>query len=270
MTKYTIFIYSLVLSLSQSWGQTDKVLIPLDDPTASKELKINIFQGEIKVSGTDRQDVEAFYEVITNKDDEDTDEGGDHQGLRKISGGNLDLQMSSEDNVVAIQSQNWNKNIMLNIQVPRDMDVNIQKNIGGSVSVSDVRGTINIENNIGDVITKNIDGVVNASTNAGKLEIHFASIPTAKNMMFTSTTGSVDVTLPSQFDVDLILKTDMGEIYSDLDLIVENKVQPPASEKKEGVFKYSHRDHTYAKVGAGGPEITIISKLGSIYLRQGK
>ncbi len=269
MIKYFVLFCGMGL-MSNLMAQSDEVLIPLNGDHANHRLKINIFQGEITVKGTERQDVKANYAVITQDSNDSDSFSTDKNGLKKISGGNLDLEMSSSGNTTLIKSHNWNKNIRFEIEVPKNMDINIQKNIGGSVTVVDVQGSVNIENNVGDVVTKNIRGIVNASTNAGALKIHFAEIPEAKNMMFTTTTGSIDISLPPQFDVDLVLKTEMGEIYSDLDLTIENKVPSPSSEQKDGVFKYSHSDHTYAKVGSGGPEISVTSRMGSIYLRENK
>lgn len=270
MSKYIFSGVLYICSCLSVFAQSDQVTIPIEDNTAGIILKINLFQGKISVKGSDRADVFVKYAAITSDEDADHNEIEEKNGLKKISGGNLDLEMTGDGNTVTIESSNWNKNIDFIIEVPRKMDLNIQKNIGGNVDIENIEGTVNVENNIGDVSISNVTGTVNASTNAGSVKVAFTEIPDPKNMMFTSTTGDIDVAIPSGFGVNLALKTDMGDIYSDLDLTIENKVQEPSREQDEGFFKYSQSNHTYAKVGAGGPELTLVTKLGNIYLRQQK
>ena len=257
----------MILTTISAMSQSDEVTIPFDDPSAEKKLKIDLFQGDITITGTDRKDVLVKYEV-TKEDEEPDNEGSDHQGLKKISGSNLDLEMSSAGNTAVIESHNWNQNIIFTIEVPSNTNLNVQKNIGGQVNVENLNGSINIENNIGDVVAKNMGGVVNASTNAGNVEVHFSSIPDSKNMMFTSTTGNVDLSLPAAFAADLKLKTDMGDIYSDLEIVIDDNAEKATTESKDGTFKYFNSHWTNASLNGGGPGITLRTKLGNIYLRE--
>ncbi len=262
-------ILSIALSSTLAvaiFAQSEEVIIPFDDASLEKELHIKVFQGDITIKGTNRQDVSVTYEIIEDEK-EPNPVSTDEQGLKKISGGNLDLEMSSNDNLAQIKSHNWNKNIRLTIDVPTSIQLNIQKNIGGNVMVSDVEGKINIENNVGDIEVKNTVGMVSASTNAGDITCHFKEIPEAQNMLFTTTTGKIDLSLPSQFAANLKLKTDMGDIYSDLDLQMVKKELEPKTKEDGGSFKFFHSDYTFATINGGGPELTIKSKLGSIYLR---
>ncbi len=269
MKNYILFSLFGFLATAALRGQSDVVNIPLDDPAGAKKLKLNIFQGSVEILGKDRGDVLVEYKVV-GSEEEDELTSTETEGLRKVSGSNLELEMSSEDNIVHIESQNWNKNIHFSIEVPRDIQISIQKNIGGKVSIADVKGNLNIENNVGDVEVKNAHGIVNASANAGNITCHFTEIPEPKNMLFTSMTGKIDLSFPPQFAANLKLKTDMGDIYSDLDFTMENRVQGPESESKDGKFRYFHSDFTYAILQGGGPEITVRSKMGNIYLRESK
>ena len=267
---YRIFLTALLCTLTMTiFAQSEEVTIPFDDATSDKELHIKIFQGEITIQGTNRQDILVTYEVIEDEKEEALS-STDKEGLKKISGGNLDLEMSSDNNLAEIKSHNWNKNIRFSIEVPTSIRLNIQKNIGGNVLVSDVKGNINIENNVGDIEVKSIVGMVSASTNAGDITCHFKEIPEAQNMLFTTTTGKIDLSLPALFAANLKLKTDMGDIYSDLDLQMVKKELEPKTKDDGDSFKFFHSDYTFATLNGGGPELTIKSKLGSIYLRASK
>ena len=267
---YRIFLTAIISTIAITiFAQSEEVAIPFADATSDKELHVKIFQGDITIKGTNRKDVLVTYEVI-DKEKESTPVTEDKQGLKKISGGNLDLEMTSNSNVAKIKSHNWNRSIRLSIEVPTNIQLNIQKNIGGNISIADISGDVNIENNVGNIETENISGIVSASTNAGDIKCHFKEILNAQNMLFTSTTGKIDLSLPPQFAADLKLKTDMGDIYSDLDLQIVKKESEPETKDDAGNFRFLHSDYTYATVNGGGPELTIKSKLGNIYLRTSK
>ncbi len=268
MSKTFLFILLLIVAFSQGFTQSNEVNIPFENPSSEKQLKIEIFQGDISIKASNRNDISVKYTIEEGESDEDT--GQEHEGLRKISGTNLDLEMSCENNKAKISSHNWNKNLRFEIEVPKNIHLNIHKNIGGDISVESVVGNVNIENNVGNIVTNMIAGIVNASTNAGDLKIHFAEIPESKNMMFSSTTGSIDLTLPAAHKTTLKMKTEMGEIYSDLEIDVQQK-NNAVEESNEGKhFRYFNNSWTHGTLNGGGDEITIRTKMGNVYLRGNK
>ncbi len=266
-TKY-IFLLFLLTALSPIYSQVETVNIPFENPTGAKKLNIDLFQSSIKIIGTDRSDLLVRYEIMQADEEEHMDKDNKTAGLKKISGANVNLEMTCQNNVASIHSKNWNRYITVVIEVPRNIELDIHKNMGDTILIERINGNINIENNIGDIIVKNTSGVVNASNTAGNIFVHFDKIPEAKSMIFNSTTGEVDLTLPTNYKADLKMKTEMGEIYSDLDLVINKNPVSTEAQNENGHFKYSNAAWTYASLNQGGPVITIKSKIGSIYLRK--
>ncbi len=265
--KY-IFLFFLAFALTPVYGQIETVKIPFENPAGVKKLKVDLFQSSIKIKGSDRQDILVKYEIMQHQEDRDAGNSGKAAGLKKISGSNVNLEMTCQNNVASIHAKNWNRYIAVEIEVPRNIELDIHKNMGDTILIEKISGNINIENNIGEIIVKNVSGIVNASNTAGNIYVHFDKIPAAKAMIFNSTTGEVDLTLPSNYKADLKMKTEMGEIYSDLDLVIKKSPLNSDRENKDGQFKYSNNDWTYASLNQGGPVITIKSKIGNIYLRK--
>ena len=255
-------------------SQEDAIDIPFSDPSGSKTLEIDLFNGEIYIEGSSRQDISVTYK-IEEGDNEDGEfkhhnEGREEKssGLRKISGNNLDLKIGERNNEAYIKSHNWNKSIILTLEVPEGIDISIRNSMGRKVEIKNLTGNINVESGVGSIDMSGISGLVNASTSAGQIKIDFDAIPEQKSMIINNHTGDVDLTFPSTFKADLKMKTSWGDIYSDLDL--ETQPQKPEMIKdSEGEgFKYSIDNWTNAKLNGGGAEVTIKSQMGNIYLRK--
>jgi len=270
--RYISIIIILVASFSFSTiyaQQQEEVIIPFKDATGQKKLKMRIFTGNIKITGTDRKDILVKYKNIGHENQcEDNNENS--KGLTKISGSNFELEMGSEENFAYIKSQAWHAHLIFEILVPKNIDLNIHKQIGDEIEIDNINGIINVENNVGNITATNISGVVNASTNAGALVISFKKITEDKAMMFNNTAGEIDITLPADHGATLKMKTQMGEIYSDLDIQISQDSQQGSSSQSDDGFRYVNDNWTYANLNGGGPELTLKSKVGNIYLRKMK
>lgn len=270
MRNIKLFFLCLPLLIATSlFSQSDVVNIPFEDAGAAKKLKIHIPQGNIKIIGSDRQDILVRYHV-TNEEEEETDREneGKNKGLKRIAGSNLNLEMACQNNIAEITSSNWHRYLILDIEVPRNITLDIQKNIGDTIWIENISGNLNIENNVGDIIAKRISGLVNASTNAGSILVEFDKITSDKTMRLLSTTGQIDVSLPANHAANLKLKTDMGEIYSDLDISLQKSNIQSDTKNNNGDFSYFNDSWTSALLNGGGPEIALKTKLGNIYLRK--
>ena len=91
-------------------------------------------------------------------------------------------------------------------------------------------------------------------------------------MSFTSLSGSIDVTLPAGAKARLKMKTNSGDIYSDFDITMEPGAKPVTTDDRKAGGKYRvHTESTmYGAINGGGPEITLTTFSGNIYLRKKK
>ena len=164
MKNINLFVLLFTLLLTTSlFSQSEQVNIPFQDATAAKQLKIDIPMGEIRIKGTNRKDILVRYET-SEEEEEQQDETSveKNKGLKKIAGSNLNLEMTCSENVATIRASNWYRYLILDIEVPQNIALDIQKNIGDTVWVSNISGNVNIEINVGDIIAEGIKGLVNA------------------------------------------------------------------------------------------------------------
>ena len=64
------------------------------------------------------------------------------------------------------------------------------------------------------------------------------------------------------------MKTKQGEIYSGFDAQIQKASPVAKSESKTGIYKVTLDDWVKAEVNGGGPEISVQTYNGDIYLRK--
>ena len=80
--------------------------------------------------------------------------------------------------------------------------------------------------------------------------------------------SEIDVSLPAEYAASLKMKTDWGDIYSDLEITTQ-EVKPEFKKDDSGKgFKMFSDSWTYGTINGGGPELTLKTQMGSIYLRK--
>lgn len=267
--KYIVLIILLMTTVISKGQEMELVTVPLSAGIEKGELVVDLKSGSVKIKGTSRQDVLIKYRIIDQQDDESEEQDEkEMEGLKKISNNSIDFEIEENESEVIINSDTWFKGVDLVVEVPQNFDLDINNGMGGNVEVENVSGELNLASYLGSVYAKNVSGVVNANTYTGEIEINFKSITPGKDMSFISYTGKVDVALPSSYAASLKMKTEWGDIYSDLDITpVEQKPEFKKDESGKG-FKLYTDSWTYATLNGGGPEITMKTNMGSIYLRK--
>lgn len=267
--KYIIIFISIISTVALQGQEMEQVTVPLTAGVEKGMLDVDVKSGSVKIIGTSRQDVLVKYRIIDQKDDESEEKSNpEMKGLKKISNNSMDFKIEEVESEVIIKSDTWFKGVDLVVEVPQNFDLDINNGMGGNVEVENVSGELNLASYLGSVYAKNVSGVVNANTYTGEIEVQFNTVTSGKDMSFISYTGKVDVTLPSNYVASLKMKTDWGDIYSDLDITpVDQKPEFKKDETGKG-FKLYTDSWTYATLNGGGPEITMKTQMGSIYLRK--
>ncbi|NNF36248.1 MAG: hypothetical protein HKN68_19245 [Saprospiraceae bacterium] len=267
--KYIILFISIIGAVSLLGQDMEQVTVPLSAGVEKGVLDVDVKSGSVKIIGTSRQDVLVKYQIIDQTDEEsDENKESEMKGLKKISNNSMDFKIEEIDSEVIIKSDTWFKGVDLVVEVPQNFDLDINNGMGGNVEVENVSGELNLASYLGSVYAKNVSGVVNANTYTGEIEVTFNNITSGKDMSFISYTGKVDITLPATYAASLKMKTDWGDIYSDLDITpVEQKPEFKKDETGKG-FKLYTDSWTYATINGGGPELTMKTQMGSIYLRK--
>lgn len=258
--------------------QTGEFPVPLSDPTKRGSLYAKLNTGSITVKGAARKDVLVKYSQRPerkhdrdddNEDCEDCDEKKkDMGGLRRISGGTMDLEVSESNNNVRVTSESWSNAVDLVIEVPNGMDMKVKAYNDGDIIISDIEGAIEITNYNGEITARGISGSVVASTYNGDIKVGFNKVIEGTPMSFSTYNGDIDLTFPSTLKATLKMKTEQGEIYSgfEMNLIKTGPVQK--KETKSGNFKVVIDDWVKGDINGGGPEFTMKNYNGDILIRK--
>jgi len=262
-----LIVAALLAVVYTSYGQeSGELTVPFSNPSARGKVKIDLRKGSIDVIGTDRKDVLVKYESIGNNNENENSRTKD--GLRRISGGAMDLEISENNNYIDIESNSWSKGVNLKVEVPRNVDLHVETYNQGYIFISKIAGEIVADNYNGKITAESISGSLVADTYNGEITATFDKITPDTPMAFTTYNGDVDLTLPADFKASMKMKTSRGDIFSGFEFNVKKTEPIKKQEKKSGTYKVYLDDWVRADINGGGPEMMIKNYNGDIYLRK--
>ncbi len=284
-----LLAFSLMIT-AYSLAQSQEFTVPLTDPNKRGKLKAHLNSGSITVKGTARKDVLIRYtteerdhdddskgkmkvntkmkmKVNVNMNDDDDDESS-REGLRKVSAGGVDLEVTEADNAVKASSNSWNGELHLEIEVPIGFDLQVDTYNNGDLMISNIQGALELTNYNGDITALNISGSVVATTYNGEIKVTFDKVTEGTPMSFSTYNGDIETIFPPTMKGSFKVKTQQGSVYSNYD--VEFKSTGPIQKKdaKAGVYKVVIDEWQRGDINGGGPEITMINYNGDIIIRK--
>lgn len=259
------FLLFAVSSMAQNAGEFP---VPLSDPGKRGKLKAHLNSGSITVKGTARKDILVKYSSPKDEDHDKNDNGRD--GLKRISSGTMDLEVSENGNVVKAESDSWNNQINLEIEVPSGFDLEIKTYNDGDLFVYGVLGEVVLTNYNGEITAENISGSVVASTYNGEIKVTFDKVTEGTPMSFSTFNGDIDLTFPATIKASLKMKTERGEVLSDFDMALLKSGPIQKKDVNSGVYKVKIDDWVKGDINGGGPEFTMKNYNGDIKIRKRK
>lgn len=258
----------------------NEFLIPLSDPAKRGKLKAHLNSGSVTVKGTARKDVLVRYK--SEEDDEHDDDehdnrnhddnrnknSGSKDGLKRVSGGGMDLEASENNNYVVVQSDSWNNSINLEIEVPLGFDLEAHTYNDGDLMVTNLQGKVELTNYNGEITALNISGSVVATTYNGEIKVSFDKVTDDAPMSFHTYNGDVDLSFPAATKATFKMKTEQGEIYTGFEMNVVSTGPKKVEDSKSGKFRIIIDDWKKGDINGGGPEITMKTNNGDIYVRK--
>jgi hypothetical protein len=262
-----------LISVSAFAQEKNEFTVPLTDQAKRGKLKAHINFGSITVKGVARKDVLVKY--VSVADEEDDDEENEHNndnrkkdGLHRISGGGIELEVTENSNLIKVNSDSWNNKINLEIEVPSGFDLDVSTYNDGDVIITNIQGELEITNFNGAITALNISGSVVATTYNGDVKITFDKVTDGAPMSYATFNGDIDVTFPATVKGVLKLKTEQGEIFTGFDVAIKSTGPVQKKDAKSGVYKVSIDEWKRGDLNGGGPEMTMKTYNGDIYVRK--
>ena len=275
--KILLVIIGILMSMPDVGAQTNEFTVPLSDPAKRGRLKAHLNSGTIIVKGSARKDVLIRYSVEAEGEDDDDDENykdkeksnsSAREGLKRIGGGGIDLEVTENANFVKAESGSWNRPMKLEIEVPSGFDLQVHTYNDGDLLISNIQGALELTNFNGEITATNISGSVVATTYNGEIKVTFDKITDSTPMSYTTYNGDIDVSLPASVKCAVKLKTEQGSIYSDFDIQLKSTGPVQKSDTKGGVYKVVVDEWKRGEINGGGSEFTMRNYNGDIILRK--
>jgi DUF4097 and DUF4098 domain-containing protein YvlB len=262
-----VTIGMILITASVTFAQgTSEFTIPLTDPAKKGKLKAHLNNGSITIKGTARKDVLVKYR--SDEDDEDHDNNKSADGLKRVSGGGMDLEASETANSVRVQTQSWNNKMYLEIEVPSGFDLDVSTHNDGDVMITNIQGELELKNHNGKITALNVSGSVIATTYNDDIKVTFDKVTENAPMSFTTYNGDIDLTFPASLKASFKMKTEQGDIYTGFDMNITSTGPVQKKDSKSGTFKIVIDDWKKGDVNGGGPEVTLKNYYGDIYVRK--
>ena len=243
--KKQIVIALIVCLATMTYAQSSGDFpVPLSDPAKRGRLKAHLNYGSITVKGTARKDVLVKYSSVS----EGNDRGNktEKEGLKRISGGTMDLEVSENSNYVKVESGSWNTKMDLMIEVPTGFDVKVSSYNDGDILISNIDGEVEITTYNGEIAAENISGSVIATTY----------------------NGDIDITFPATVKASFKMKTEQGEILSGFDMKMIESGPVQKKDTKSGTYKVVIDEWIKGEENGGCPEISMRNYNGDVIIRK--
>lgn len=230
---------------------------------ADQLVKIQYHKAELRIEAHKGNEL-----IIQAKDYEAPPERA--KGLRPlyntaIDNTNTGMSVESKDGQLLIREATANPGEYV-IRVPENARLSIeQMNWGGNnITVTGMRNELEVKSKTAEVRLIDVSGPVIVNSTSGDITVTFTELSQKGPSMISSVASDIDVTLPASAKADLVISSVVGEIYTDLDLKVQNKSDKEASLNYLGGGQSTIK----ASMNGGGSTLTVRSTSSNIYLRK--
>jgi hypothetical protein len=255
----------LAFAAGQAFAQAEPQIIniPLSRPGEPIVLEISILSARIEVVGEERED--AVFEVAV---EQSARKIVTPSGTRSLKAAAFSLEVEEKDNRIEVDTDWRAKKVSVIARIPKRADLELSTVNNGEIIVSNVTGSLILENVNGPITADHISGSVVAEAVNEDITVNFDSLDTSQAMSFNSVNGNLVLGLPEGAGVELHIDSSEGEIYSDFE--VEVKPTRPEVIREDGPdgVEVNVKSVIVAEVNGGGPVIKLKTLNGNIEVRK--
>ncbi len=236
---------------------------------SQQDYKITHNTGQIKIYDVDEVNITAYdgNEIIISSPSSKSGHKDERAaGLKRFNSAGLDdntgmgvfVEKDGED--VTVQQITSNCDCKISVKLPRNMGVYYTHGTynGDDITIDGVGGEIEISATYNNLKLKNVTGPMAVKSVYGSIDAEFSSLSQTGSISLNSVYDHVDVSFPSASTYNVNIRTPYGDIFSDVDIKVE---------EKSGMKRISST-RVNGKVNGGGVDVTLKSNYDSVYLRK--
>lgn len=199
------------LAYAQDTG--NRVVIPPRNGERPRVVEANVLHGTITVRTGSGNEIVAELPGARPRRDDRVPPGMHRLDMPWRNG--IAVDESGDTVHISLGPGAESDDLLLTVPVNTSLKV---RSTHGAVTVTGVHGEIDAASIHGDVTLNNVGGTVLANTVHGSIKVTMDRVDQAKPLSFSTLNGSIDVTLPADTRMNLKLKADRGDIWSDFDV----------------------------------------------------
>ncbi len=271
--KQLKYIFVLIIAVCAYMGNAqeksvDLFTVPLSNPGSPGKLIVSQVAGSIEVVAYEGKEVIVKATIGEKEHCEDChkDKNKEKAGMKKISGSSLNISAEEKNNVVEINNELWNRTTDILVKVPVNFSLKLSTVNDGDIRVTGVNGDMEISNVNGEITLDNVSGSASLDTTNGDVNVSFASIKKDADMAFSSFNGDVKVTFPSSLKANVKAKSDMGDVYTDFDMVLSKNTPEVDRDASSGSYKVKIEQWVKGAINGGGPEMLFKTFNGDVII----
>ncbi|MEQ8239162.1 MAG: DUF4097 family beta strand repeat-containing protein [Cyclobacteriaceae bacterium] len=189
------------------------------------------------------------------------------KGLKPLSatgpentGIGLNLTQSGNEILITAASRSADKG-EYRLKIPKNFKVQIDYNSwqAGDLYIKGLSNEVEVSSQVGDLVLEDITGPLVAHTLSSDIVVTFSALNQKSPTSISSTSGDIDVTMPSDTKGMFKMSSISGEVYTDLDFQFEND---------KNLRRLGGGMTADANLNGGGVEVALRCVSGNIYIRK--
>jgi Putative adhesin len=242
----------------------DRVVVPARNTSRPRVVNCKLMNGHINVKTYDGKEV--IVEDSSSPRGPRTPPAP--SGMKRIGMASRGLEVEEDDNVITVRNRGGNGNLTITVPVDTSLHLN---SMSGNIDVDGVHGEVDVHTLNGHVTLTNITGTVTADSQNGPIKATMSGVDTGKPLAFSTLNGIIDVTFPADFKANLTVRSIHGPVYSDFDVTLGgNRAITEKNGSSDGLFRIRIDNTIRGTINGGGPDLTIRTLNGGVYLRKKK
>ncbi len=219
----------------------------------------NLFS-DLRVMGTNEGEIRIIakgYEGLPEK----------AAGLKPLSAVGPDntdigLYVKQEGNIIKIAgASSRTSKADYEIYLPKRIKLKVDYSSfqAGDIKFSGLSNEVEVKSQIGELIFEMVTGPIIASTLSADITVYFKELNQVGPTSITSTSGDIDISVPSDTKGNFEMSTTSGEVYTDLEF---------SFNEENGLRRWGGGMSADANLNGGGSKVTLRSVSGDIFIRK--